>query len=56
MSTIGRIAHILNYVCKLPHPGPNDIQGPCGCREHEGPIKYSFTDYINKCILDKTLY
>lgn len=40
------IAHWLNVLFKLPHPGPNDIQGACSCREHEGPNKYSFIDYL----------
>ena len=40
------IAHILNVVFKLPHPGPNDIQGSCWCRRNEGPHKYTFTDYL----------
>lgn len=40
------LSHILNNIFKLPHPGPNDIQGSCWCRRHEGPHKYSFRDYI----------
>lgn len=40
------IAHILNTIFKLPHPGPNDLQGACSCREHEGKNKYSFKDYL----------
>ena len=55
MTMLGCIAHVLNKLCKLPHPGPNDIQGPCGCREQEGPIKYSFSDYLNHCFKEKTL-
>lgn len=41
------LSHVLNIVFRLPHPGPNDIQGSCWCRRHEGPSKYSFRDYIN---------
>jgi hypothetical protein len=41
------ISHILNIVFRLPHPGPDDIQGSCWCRRHEGPHKYIFRDYIN---------
>jgi len=40
------IAHLLNNLFKLPHPGPNDIQGPCWCRRNEGPCKYTFIDFI----------
>jgi hypothetical protein len=40
------ISHILNNIFGLPHPGPEDIQGSCWCRRHEGPEKYSFRDYI----------
>ena len=41
-------AHILNNIFNLPHPGPNDRQGACWCRRHEGPNKYSFSDYLFK--------
>lgn len=41
------IAHLLNNLFNLPHPGPEDIQGSCYCRQHEGPNKYTFKDYIN---------
>jgi hypothetical protein len=41
------ISHWLNNLFNLPHPGPNDIEGSCSCREHEGPNHYSFKDYIN---------
>ena len=41
------LAHGLNTLFKLPHPGPNDIQGCCWCRRHEGPPKYTFSDYLN---------
>lgn len=30
-----KIAHFLNNIFHLPHPGPNDQQGSCSCREHE---------------------
>lgn len=40
------VSHWLNIVFKLPHPGPNDIQGTCWCRRHEGKSKYTFSDYI----------
>lgn len=40
------ISHILNIILRLPHPGPNDIQGSCWCRRHEGPHKYTFRDYF----------
>ena len=40
------ISHTLNNLFSLPHPGPNDIQGSCWCRRHEGPHKYSFKDYL----------
>ena len=40
------LAHFLNNVFDLPHPGPNDPQGACWCRKHEGRNKYTFTDYI----------
>ena len=40
------LAHLLNNICKLPHPGPNDIQGACVCRTHEGRDKYTFRDYL----------
>jgi len=48
MTILGFISHMLNCLFKLPHPGPNDIQGPCGCREHEGPVKYTFGDYMRQ--------
>lgn len=41
------ISHGLNVIFRLPHPGPNDIQGSCWCRRHEGPSRYKFSDYIN---------
>jgi len=40
------LSHILNNIFGLPHPGPNDIQGSCWCRRHEGPHKYTFQDYV----------
>lgn len=40
------LAHLLNLLFHLPHPGPNDIQGSCSCREKEGSNKYSFSDYV----------
>jgi len=30
-----RICHFLNNLFNLPHPGPNDKQGPCECRRNE---------------------
>ena len=39
-------AHFLNNLFKLPHPGPNDPQGSCLCRRHEGKNKYSLMDYV----------
>ena len=50
MTILGRISHILNVVFRLPHPGPDAIQGPCGCREHEGSPKYTFRDYLRSLI------
>jgi hypothetical protein len=44
------ISHILNNIFHLPHPGPNDIQGSCWCRRHEGPHKYTFGDYFNHLV------
>lgn len=41
-----KTAHVLNNIFKLPHPGPSDRQGACWCRRHEGPNKYTFTDYL----------
>jgi hypothetical protein len=41
-----KTAHFLNNLFNLPHPGPNDRQGACWCRRHEGPNKYNFTDYL----------
>lgn len=49
------IAHILNNIFNLPHPGPNDIQGSCSCREHEGPNKYTFSQYVNQSIEEKKI-
>lgn len=51
MTVLGRVSHLLNNLFKLPHPGPEDIQGPCGCRENEGPCKYSFSDYLKHVTL-----
>jgi len=39
------ISHYLNIICRLPHPGPNDIQGACWCRRYEGLNKHTFGDY-----------
>lgn len=41
------ISHALNVVFRLPHPGPDDIQGSCWCRRHEGPNKHTFQDYVS---------
>ena len=46
------LAHFLNNVSGLPHPGPDDIQGACWCRRHEGTNRYSFLDYVNN-VLDR---
>lgn len=40
------LAHILNNNFDLPHPVPDDIQGTCWCRRHEGKSRYTCTDYI----------
>ena len=40
------LAHGLNNLFKLPHPGPNDIQGTCWCRRQEGPRKHTFRNYL----------
>lgn len=40
------IAHILNNIFGLPHPGPKDRVGACYCREHEGQNEWSFVEYI----------
>lgn len=50
---MAKIAHWLNILFNLPHPGPNDIQGACSCREHEGLNKYTFSDYL--CSLNHKL-
>ncbi len=41
------ISHSLNVVFRLPHPGPDDIQGSCWCRRYEGPNKHTFQDYVS---------
>ncbi len=45
------VSHILNILFRLPHPGPNDIQGSCWCRRSEGPHKYTFADYIKNKVM-----
>jgi hypothetical protein len=47
------LAHLLNNLLDLPHPGPEDPQGACWCRRHEGKNKYSFTDYLKLVVLKK---
>ena len=44
------VAHVLNIIFRLPHPGPNDIQGSRWCRKHEGPAKYTFGDYVSSIL------
>jgi len=44
------LAHGLNTLFRLPHPGPDDIQGTCWCRRHEGPNRHSFVDYVNNVL------
>ena len=43
-------AHVLNIIFRLPHPGPNDIQGSCWCRKHEGPNKYTMGDCVRSLL------
>lgn len=44
------VGHVLNKILRLPCPGPNDIQGSCWCRKHEGPSKYTFSDYVSSIL------
>lgn len=44
------ISHWLNNLLGLPHPGPEDVQGSCWCRRHEGPHKYTFQGYLKSLL------
>lgn len=48
------LAHILNNILNLPHPGPEDIQGTCWCRRHEDKNKYSLMEYV-LCLIERNI-
>lgn len=53
MTILGRISHVLNTVFRCPHPGIDAIQGPCGCKENDGPWKHNFGDFVTYLVTGK---